>query len=357
VRTALGVVLASIVLVFPATADSARLVRVAGNFDATAYATRWAGSLYVVEQEGQIWRRRSGTRSLFLDIRDTVRFGGEEGLFSLAFDRDYRSNRYFYVNYTNNNSNIVFARFRANSTFTRGLVRSRKILATVGHPGATNHNGGQIVWGPDGRLYMSTGDGGGGCDPGNNAQDRTSWLGKLFSMNPRNLAAGRRMEGYGLRNPWRFSFDSQTGRLYLADVGQDDWEEVNTRRALGGDAENYGWDVYEGRAASECANNGLNTSGPLVRPISVYSHSVGCSVTGGFVYHGSRLGWLRGWYIFGDYCSGTIWRLLVKDGKLVAGRRLLLGTSLNISSFGQTGSGEIYVVDHGGTVYRLARSS
>jgi len=357
VRTALGVVLASVVLAFPATADSARLVRVAGNFDATVYATKKSGALYVVEQEGQIWRRQSGTRTLFLNIPGRVRCCGEEGLFSIAFDASYATNRYFYVNYTNNNSNIVFARFRANRALTRGIARSERIFATVPHPGATNHNGGQIVWGPDGRLYMSTGDGGGGCDPGDDAQDTGSWLGKLFSMNPRNLAAGRRMEGYGLRNPWRFSFDSQTGRLYLADVGQDDWEEVNTRRALGGDAENYGWDVYEGRAASECANSGLNTTGPLVRPISVYSHSVGCSITGGFVYRGSRLGWLRGWYIFGDYCSGRIWRLLFKDGKVVAGRRLLLGTNLNISSFGQTGSGEVYVVAHGGTIYRLARSS
>lgn len=355
-RTALGVVLASVVLAFPATADSARLVRVAGNFDATVYATKKGGSLYVVEQEGQIWRKRSGTRTLFLDIRGDVRCCGEEGLFSLAFDGDYGSNRYFYVNYTNNNSNIVFARFRANSTFTRGVRSSRKILTTVGHPDATNHNGGQIVWGPDGRLYMSTGDGGGSCDPGDDAQDTTSWLGKIFSMNPDNIGAGRRMEIYGLRNTWRFSFDRQTGRLYIADVGQGSWEEIDTQSAsaLGGALENYGWRVFEGFAFNPCGDTTLRGPSGHHRPIDAYDHSLGCSVTGGFAYRGAALARRAGWYFFGDYCSGRIWRLLFRNGRLARDRRLVLDTSLNISSFGETGKGELLVVAHGGTIYRLA---
>jgi glucose/arabinose dehydrogenase len=356
VRTALGVVLASVVLAFPATAEAERLVRVAGNFDATAYATKKRGSLYVVEQEGQIWRKRSGTRSLFLDIRGDVSCCGEEGLFSLAFDGDFASNRYFYVNYTNNNSNIVFARFQANSTFTRGKVSSRRIIARVGHPGATNHNGGQIVWGPDGRLYMSTGDGGGACDPGDDAQDTSSWLGKIFSMNPRNLGAGRRMEIYGARNPWRFSFDRANGRLYVGDVGQGNWEEIDTQSAstLGGSLQNYGWRVFEGFASNPCGDTTLSGPSGHHRPIDAYSHSLGCSVTGGFAYRGSALSRRAGWYFFGDYCSGSIWRLLFRNGRLERDRRLVLDTSLNISSFGEDGKGELLVVAHGGTIYRLA---
>jgi glucose/arabinose dehydrogenase len=313
--------------------------------------------LHVVEQEGQIWRKHPGGRSLFLDIRGDVSFGGERGLFSVEFDAAYGTNRFFYVNYTNNGGDIVFARFKANSRFTRGIVSSRRILATVEHSAASNHNGGQIVWGPDGRLYMSTGDGGGSCDPGDDAQDTTdNWLGKMFSMDPRNLAAGRRMEVYGLRNPWRFSFDRQTGRLYIGDVGQGNWEEIDTQSAstLGGALENYGWRVYEGFAFNPCGDTTLGGPSPRRKPIDVYSHSVGCSVTGGFAYRGRAFGRRSGWYFFGDYCSGRIWRLLFRDARLVADHRLVLDTSLNISSFGEDSSSELLVVHHGGTVYRLA---
>jgi glucose/arabinose dehydrogenase len=356
VRTALGVVLASVVLAFPATAGAERLVRVAGNFDATVYATKKSGSLYVVEQAGQIWRKRSGTRTLFLDIRGDVSCCGEEGLLSLAFDGNFASNRYIYVNYTNNSSNIVFARFRANSTFTRAPASSRRIIASVGHPGATNHNGGQIVWGPDGRLYMSTGDGGGGCDPGDDAQDTGSWLGKIFSMNPRNLGAGRRMEIYGVRNPWRFSFDRAKGRLYVGDVGQGNWEEIDTQSAstLGGSLQNYGWRVFEGFAFNPCGDTTLSGPSGHRRPIDAYSHANGCSVTGGFAYRGSALSRRAGWYFFGDYCSGRIWRLLFRNGALERDRRLVLDTGLNITSFGENGQGELLVVAHSGTIYKLA---
>jgi glucose/arabinose dehydrogenase len=356
-RWFVGVLLAAVFLVAPATADAARLARAAGGFDSIVFATKARGSLYVVEQEGQIWRRSGGSNSLFLDIRGNVACCGEEGLLSLAFDGSYASNRYIYVNFVNNQSDIVFARYRANSRLTRVPASTKKVLARVPHPGAGNHNGGQIVWGPDGRLYMSTGDGGGGCDPGENAQDTGSWLGKLFSMNPRNLAAGRRMEIYGLRNPYRFSFDRGNGRFYLADVGQGNWEEVNTQGSLGGPLANYGWDAFEGFATSGCTTGGLRGPAGHHRPIDAYDHSLGCSVTGGFVYRGSKLGWLRGWYVFADYCSGRIWRLLFRNGRLERDRRLLMDTGLNISSFGENGRGELYVVHHGGTVYRLQPNS
>src|SRR5918996_115355 len=292
-RWVVGVLLAAVVLVAPATAEAARLVRVAGGFDATVHVTKKKGDLYVVEQEGQIWRRANGSRTLFLDIRSNVACCGEEGLLSLAFDG----------------------------------------------------------------VYTSTGDGGGGCDPGENAQDTSSWLGKLFSMNPRNLGAGRRMEIYGLRNPYRFSFDRATGRFYLADVGQNAWEEINTQNTLSGALANYGWDVFEGFAFNPCGSTTLRGPAGHHEPIDVYDHSLGCSVTGGFAYRGSDLGWLRGWYIFGDYCSGRIWRLLFRNGTLERDRRLMFDTGLNITSFGETGGGELLIAAHSGTIYRLAPNS
>jgi glucose/arabinose dehydrogenase len=356
VRTALGVVLVSVVLALPAAAHAERLLKVAGDFRSPVHATGERGSLYVVEQRGMIWRLNREGRSLFLDIRDDVLCCGERGLFSLAFDGEYAANRHFYVNYTDNGGDIAFARFRANSRFTRGVVSSRTPLTTVEHSAAHAHNGGQIVWGPDGRLYMSTGDGGGACDPEGDAQSTANMLGKLFSLDPRDLAAPPRLEAYGLRNPWRFSFDRRTGRLYIGDVGQENWEEIDTQsvRSLGGEAKNYGWNVYEGFAFNPCGNTTLGGPSPRRPPVAVYSHSRGCSITGGFAYRGRALAHLAGWYVFGDFCTGRIWRLLVRDGRLAGGRELVLDTDLNITSFGERKHGELVVVDRGGTIYRLA---
>jgi glucose/arabinose dehydrogenase len=358
-------VLAALALLLPPTASSVRLRRVAGGFDALTQVTAprsgdRAGVLFVVEQEGQIWRRYNGRNRLFLGIRGVVSSDGERGLLSMAFAPRYGRNRSFFVAYTNNGGDIRVARLRANATGTRAVARSRRIILAVEHSGASNHNGGQLAFGPNGRLYVSTGDGGGSCDPNNRAQRFGTRLGKLLSIDPANLRAGWRVDGYGLRNLWRFSFDRSTGRLYAADVGQSAWEEVNTRsaRRLGGRPENYGWDVYEGRADSSCSTAGLNRAGPLVWPISVYGHSLGCSITGGFAYRGRILSsGLRGWYFFGDYCSGRIWRLKVgSGGRLIGGRRLVRDTTLGITSFGEGVRGELYVATSGGSVYRLARS-
>jgi glucose/arabinose dehydrogenase len=361
-----GIVLAALALALalPANASAARLARVAGGFDSPVHVASTnrdpGGTLYVVEQEGQIWRLRAGRRTLFLDIRGLVGFdNSERGLFSIVFPPAYPRTRLFYVNFTDNGGDVRVARFRANIRFTRAVPSSRRLLLNVEHSSAGNHNGGLVAWGPNGRLYVSVGDGGGGCDPGENAQNLASSKGKLLSINPANLRAGWRIDGYGLRNLWRYSFDRVGGRLYAADVGQERWEEINTRRAsaLGGTPENYLWDVREGTAASGCANNGVRGPGARVGPIDVYSHALGCSVTGGHVYRGRQLSAaLRGWYFFGDYCSGTIWRLKVARGRLVADRRLVLGTGVNISSFGEGRFGELYVVSHGGTVYKIVRS-
>jgi glucose/arabinose dehydrogenase len=356
---------AALALLLPGTASSVRLVGVAGGFDALTQVTAPrngapAGVLFVVEQEGQIWRRYHGRNRLFLDIRGVVDCCGERGLLSMAFSPAFRRYRTFYVAYTNNDGDIRVARLRANAARTRAIRRSLRVVLSLEHSAFSNHNGGQLAFGPNGRLYVSTGDGGGGCDPNGNAQLLSRRAGKLLSISPANFRAGWRIDGYGLRNLWRFSFDRVTGRLYAADVGQSDWEEVNTRSAryLGGRPENYGWDVYEGRARSGCSTPGLRRAGRLVWPISVYGRSQGCSVTGGFAYRGRSLfRGLRGWYFFGDYCSGRIWRLKVgAGGGLARGRRLVRDTALSITSFGEGVGGEIYVATGSGSVYRLARS-
>jgi glucose/arabinose dehydrogenase len=364
----LGVVLllAVLALSWPSTASAVRLARVATNFDQLTHVAAprrgdRAGVLYVVEREGQIWRVLGGRRTLFLSIRGLVSCcGGERGLMSMAFDPAYRTNRLFYVFHTDNGGDLRVARYRANAASTRAIWRSRRVILSVEHSRFSNHNGGQLAFSNGGRLYATTGDGGGACDPNGSAQRLRSRLGKLLSISPRRLGAGWRIDGYGLRNTFRFSFDRATGRLYLADVGQDAWEEINTRAArfLGGSRENYGWDVFEGRAASGCSHGRLNPAGTHARPISVYGHALGCSITGGFAYRGTQLpSRLRGWYFFGDFCSGTIWRIAVSTrGRLVGGRRVVVGTSHNITSFGEGVRGELYVATQAGSVYKLVRS-
>ncbi|MGH2997657.1 MAG: PQQ-dependent sugar dehydrogenase, partial [Gaiellaceae bacterium] len=244
-----GVVLAALALALalPSTASAVRLQRVAGGFDSPVHVASSnrdpGGTLYVVEQEGQIWRLRSGRRTLFLDIRGLVSCCGEQGLLSVVFPPAYPRTRNFYVNFTDNGGDVRVARFRANTSFTRAAASSRRLLLDVEHSSAGNHNGGLVAWGPNGRLYVSVGDGGGGCDPGENAQNLATRKGKLLSIGPANLRAGWRIDGYGLRNTWRYDFDRAGGRLYLADVGQDNWEEISTLPAstLGGTPENYLW--------------------------------------------------------------------------------------------------------------------
>ncbi len=352
----------AIVLAVPTPASALRLVHVAGGFDSPVQATssNRDGSLYVVEQEGQVWRLGGGSRTLFLDIRGIVGFnGGERGLFSVAFPRNYAQTRYLYVNYTDNNGDVRVVRFRATTDFRRANRRSRRMLLRVEHSAQANHNGGLVAFGPNGRLYVSIGDGGGSCDPGGNAQDLSSRKGKLLSLDPGAIGAGWRKDGYGLRNLWRYSFDRANGRFYAADVGQGSWEEISSVAAsrLGGTPENYLWDRYEGRRLSGCSTGGLRGPGDRIFPKQVYSHSVGCSVTGGHVYRGGDLPRrLRGWYFYGDYCSGRLWRLkLNAGGRPVRRARLVEDTSLNISSFGERRSGEILVVDRGGSVYEISR--
>jgi glucose/arabinose dehydrogenase len=356
----LGVFAAVLALALPSTAAAVTLSPVPGGggfsnpVHVNAPKSAPAGTLYVVEQGGYVRRLQGGTKTLFLDIHNLVSGGGEQGLLSIAFDPNFATNHLFYIDYTDTNGDTRVVRYRTDGAVTQADETTRKVLLGVNQP-FDNHNGGQLAFGPNGRLYVGMGDGGSGCDPGNRAQNLNTRLGKLLSLNPRNVPAGWRIDGYGLRNPWRFSFDRGLGRLYIGDVGQNAWEEIDTvtPSVLGGTPENYGWNVYEGPYRSGCATTGLRGRGTLIRPISFYSHSYGCSVTGGFAYRGSVMSTLRGWYFFGDYCSGRIWRLLYKSGRLVRSKRLVMDSSLNISSFGEDSKGELYVVDRGGTIYQL----
>ena len=320
-----------------------------------------SGRLFVVEQPGRIRVIQNGRllRAPFLDMRTQVSYGGERGLLGLAFHPAYKQNGRYFVNYTREpDGATVVAEYRVSANANVSQTAGKQLLV-VPQPYA-NHNGGMVEFGPDGYLYISLGDGGAGGDPGNRGQNRQELLGKILRIdvdhgdpyaippdNPFATGSGRpEVFAYGFRNPWRFSFDRQTGELWAADVGQNDWEEVDVVR-LGG---NYGWRIMEGahcyRPSSGCGRDGL------VMPVAEYrNRGSRCSITGGYVYRGSKIPTLVGAYLYGDYCSGEIFSLA--DGK----QRMLLSTGLRISSFGEDEQGQVYVVGHGGTVHRLIERS
>jgi glucose/arabinose dehydrogenase len=301
--------------------------------------------LYIVEQPGEVRVLEDG-RLLpdpFLDIRDQVVSGGEQGLLSLAFDPEYETNRLFYVDYTDTNGDTRVVEYEAGEGSPP--VKRRELLF-VDQPYA-NHNGGQLAFGPDGRLYVGMGDGGSGGDPENRAQNLSERLGKLLSIDPHG-SGGWRIDGYGLRNPWRFSFDRETGDLWIGDVGQGEWEEIDRTPAESPGLENYGWDVYEGEHPFE--DKDPNPAGHLVMPVYEYSHDEGCSVTGGYLYRGEAFPGLRGRYFFGDFCSGTVWSLGL-DGKV---RNVdEVGQIPGLSSFGEDAAGELFAASLEGKIYKL----
>jgi glucose/arabinose dehydrogenase len=305
--------------------------------------------LYVVEQSGDIRVAVNGKLRArpFLDIRSLVKSGGEQGLLGLTFHPRYRSNHKFYVDYTDTNGDTRVVEYRSNGTVA---VKRLRQLLFVKQPYA-NHNGGQLQFGPDGRLYVGMGDGGSGGDPQNNAQNLSSRLGKLLRIDVNSRRATVQVAGYGLRNPWRFSFDKPTGDLYIADVGQSAWEEVDYTPHASPGLENYGWRVYEG-TARYTADQQPNPAGRLVMPVVTYSHDEGCSITGGYVYRGAAVPALKGRYIYGDYCSGRIWTLQIQNGKAVGVRAEGINVK-SLSSFGVDAAGELYAVSLDGTVYRV----
>src|SRR2546421_1995884 len=296
---------------------------VASGFDAPVYVTSAPGdptTLYVVEQPGTIKIVRNGSSAgTFLDIRSAVRSGGEQGLLSVAFHPQYATNHRFYVDYTDTRGDTRVVEFRsANGVGRRGTARQ---LLFVDQPYA-NHNGGQLQFDRNGYLYVGMGDGGSGGDPQNRAQNLRSRLGKLLRINPLRAGATWQNVGFGLRNPWRFSFDRKTGNLWIGDVGQGNWEEVDYRNAARvGLVANYGWSRYEGKATYDSAKP-LLRKGDLISPVVVYSHADGaCSITGGDVDRGTAVPAAQGRYLYGGYCSGPIWGFNAGDGRASGPRR------------------------------------
>ncbi|MBD0338025.1 MAG: PQQ-dependent sugar dehydrogenase [Thermoleophilia bacterium] len=332
--------------------DALGLVRVVGGLSAPVHVAAprsEPGRLYVVEQAGRIRVvERGRVVRTFLDIRGLVASGGERGLLSVAFHPAYAQNRRFYVNYTDTAGHTRVVEYRSNGR--AAILRSRRQLVRIVQP-YSNHNGGQLAFGPNGRLYVGMGDGGSGGDPQNQAQNRSSLLGKLLTINVDRRGARPLISAIGLRNPWRFSFDRATGDLYLGDVGQNAWEELDyVPRARLGRLQNYGWSRFEGRV--QYSDRAL-AGGELVMPVHVYPNGGGnCSVTGGFVYRGTRVAAAKGRYFFGDYCSGTVWSFRISGGEARDVRRHGFRVSA-FSSFGEDARGELYLVSQSGTVFRL----
>jgi glucose/arabinose dehydrogenase len=329
-----------------------RLVRVAGGLEAPVHVAAPASEpnrLYIVEQPGRIRVLERGRLRVFLDIRGQVRSGGEQGLLSVAFHPRFARTRKLYVNYTDVRGDTRVVEYRSNG---RQAIRgSARQLLLIDQP-YSNHNGGQNAFGPDGRLYVGMGDGGSGGDPENRAQNLNSLLGKLLAIDVDAADPRPAVVGYGLRNPWRFSFDRQTGDLFIGDVGQGSFEEIDFTRRRSPGLENYGWDVYEGRARFE--NKRPNPAGELVFPIVVYPLDGTCSVVGGFVYRGRRVPAARGRYFYADYCAGWIKSFRLR-GRRVVGHRTERFSVERPTSFGEGARGELFVVSHAGSVYRLAR--
>ncbi|HZJ10178.1 MAG TPA: PQQ-dependent sugar dehydrogenase [Trueperaceae bacterium] len=367
-RTALLTTTSALVmgLVLACSATAQRLDRVAAGFDSPVAITN-AGDerVFVVEQGGVIKVMSDGVvaDAPFLDISDRVTAGGERGLLGLAFPPDHAASGRYYVYYTDTGGNTVVSRFVASGDTTDPA--SEQVLLRQEQP-FSNHNGGQIAFGPEGYLYIGLGDGGSGGDPQGNGQNLGTFLGKLLRIdvageaytvpddNPFVGQDGALPEiwAYGLRNPWRFSFDSATGELFIADVGQNAFEEVNLQPAGSAGGENYGWNVMEAESCFE-PREGCDQTG-LAMPIIAYPHGGewGASISGGYVYHGPDAPSLEGAYVFADYVSGRIWTARADNDWQP---ELLLDSGFNISTFGVGTSGELYVADHGGgAIYLLS---
>jgi glucose/arabinose dehydrogenase len=390
-----------------ATWPDVQLVQVVGGFNKPVHVTHagdGSGRLFVTEQGGTIKIvQNSQINGTFLNIADRVRSpdsipagGNEQGLLSLAFPPGYGTSRdYFYVYYTNRDGNNQLSRFHLGANPNIADPNSEEMILLFNHPTYENHNGGQLAFGPDGYLYIGTGDGGGGGDPNNNAQNTNSLLGKLLRIdvemepiqpepsafnifmplviqstgtaqvryripldNPFVGMPGRRAEiwAFGLRNPWRFSFDRMNHDLYIGDVGQDLHEEIDYQPASSTGGENYGWDIVEGNT---CYGSPICDTTGITPPVHTYPNpNPGCaSVTGGFVYRGPAYPGMNGIYFFGDFCSGSIWGLQRENNAWYT--QLLANAPTNqVSSFGEDESGELYLAYRGsGFLYRIVDQS
>src|SRR5690242_8273709 len=325
----------------------------ASGLDSPVFVTSAPGdpdTLYVVEQPGTIRILRDGKiAGTFLDIRRLVVSGGEQGLLSMAFSPQYASNHLFYVSYTNTHGDSRVVRYRSANGV--GVRTSAKILLRVSQP-YSNPNGGQLMFDRRGYLYFGLGDGSSEGDPNQRPQNMQTKLGKLLRSRSKPPGTRWRAVGLGLRNPWRFSFDAANDNLWLGDVGQNRYEEIDFRSAAKLDKlANYGWSRYEGNTVYTSEHR-YSKAGAKVRPVAVYSHDRGCSVTGGFVYRGSGVPAARGRYFYGDYCAGTVWSFRVgRHGR--ASAPAASGRVPSLSSFGVDGHGGLYAISLDGTLYKL----
>jgi glucose/arabinose dehydrogenase len=321
-----------------------------GDFDQPVYVTSAPGDardLFVVEQPGKVIDVRDGETSTFLDLSGQVSCCGEQGLLSIAFDPDYQKSGLFYADYTD----------RAGDTKVVAFVRSgdqakrERSVLTVDQP-YSNHNGGQLQFGPDGRLYVGLGDGGSENDPDRVGQDPASPLAKILVIDPSQPDAKEQTFASGLRNPWRFSFDRRTGDLWIGDVGQDTYEEVDGVTFQQADGANFGWSAFEGNARF---NKDQEAPG-AIRPVLTYTHDDGCSVSGGYVVRDPDLPSLYGRYVYGDFCSGVLHSFTAKPGQPASDDRSLGLQVPSLSSFGEDNAGHIYAASLEGPVYRLVQS-
>jgi glucose/arabinose dehydrogenase len=346
-----------------------KLQEVASGLNSPVYVTSPPGDvrLFVVEQPGRIRIIENGQllSTPFLDIVSRVGSGGERGMLSVAFHPQYATNGFFYVYFTGTGGEIRIERF-TRSNANQANAASAKVILTVAHP-RTNHNGGLAMFGPDGMLYLGLGDGGAGGDPDLNGQNQTTLLGKLLRINvdsgdPYSIPAGNPFAGrtdarqeiwaMGLRNPWRYAFDRTTGRLYVADVGQNEIEEVNVVTATRAGV-NYGWNVLEGSSCYNAAS--CNKSGFEI-PALEYTHASNqCSVTGGFVYRGAALPELAGVYFYADYCAGWVKSFTYANGAASNQKDWNLGNVGSITSFGEDAAGELYLTSTNGRVYQFVK--
>jgi glucose/arabinose dehydrogenase len=370
-------IFAALVASWSSIACAVVAVPVASGFEAptdVVAAHDGSGRLFVAEQGGRIWVVAGGVRRTtpFADLGALTSASGERGLLGVAFHPDYRSNGRLYVDYTRRSDGAtVIAELRVGADPDHVDLATHRVLMLIPQP-FDNHNGGALRFGPDRLLYIGMGDGGSGGDPGNRAQDPRQLLGKIlridvdggvpYGIPPGNpfadgIAGRAEIFATGLRNPWRLSFDRATGDLYIADVGQNDWEEVDRLPAGTGAGANLGWRTMEGTHCTGLPSTVSCNAPSLVLPIIEYSHAQGCSITGGFVYRGTAVPALAGRYVYSDYCAGFVRSAAVVPGSRPSSRTLT-AAGVNISTFGEDEAGEVYIADQAnGTLSRLTAES
>jgi glucose/arabinose dehydrogenase len=352
--------------------SGARLQQIASGLSSPLYLTTAPGDpsrLFVVEQTGAVRIIKDGTLlpTPFLNVSDRIVAGGEQGLLGLAFDPDYATSGRFAVHYTDQAGDTHLSLFHVSTDPDQADPASEQVILTADQP-YDNHNGGQVLFGPDGFLYLGLGDGGSANDPEGRGQNLGDLLGSIlridihgaapYAVPPDNPFVGQagvqpEIWSYGLRNPWRFSFDRATGDLYIADVGQNNFEEVDVATAAAGTAKgvNFGWNIMEG---AHCLSGTLCDSAGLTPPTFEYAHDQGCSITGGYVYRGAAIPQLQGLYFFGDFCQGWVRSFRYQAGtatELTDWPTLRPGGS--ITSFGEDAAGELYILIQSGSVFKM----